>query len=325
MNKRKGQIIWIFYMVILVFLFLASSTNLLIKEKKNEIFPISIIIEDSDDGDYVNFRKGMELAAAELNADVSFITLYDRNNLEQQRALINREERDGAKALIVSPVNEEQIIAAIEGNAINVPVVFLNSKLEASAAACVTSPDYKAMGRKLARKVDELYEKKIPVCMVGEENRTATSRQLEEGIRSILENSGREILLYERSEDENVRGLLGRIFQKKWQSMIFIALDQESLLGLSSVFEDSIRLQPYAVGLYGRGSSLGVLNALDRGDIDGLCVTDDFSIGYQSVQYAVEAAQKGRCKVKIKPQESYYIERQDLRKQEFEKMLYPIE
>lgn len=46
------------------------------------------MIEDTDDADYVNFRKGMELAASELNADVSFITLYDKNDLEQQRALM---------------------------------------------------------------------------------------------------------------------------------------------------------------------------------------------------------------------------------------------
>ena len=108
MNTKKGKIVWFLYVVLLVFLFLASSTDLIIKEKKNEIFPISVVIEDTDDADYVNFRKGMELAASELNADVSFITLYDKNDLEQQRALMEREQQDSAGALIVSPVNEER-------------------------------------------------------------------------------------------------------------------------------------------------------------------------------------------------------------------------
>ena len=34
------------------------------EKKKNEIFPISVVIEDTDDADYVNFRKGMELSAS---------------------------------------------------------------------------------------------------------------------------------------------------------------------------------------------------------------------------------------------------------------------
>ena len=37
MNTKKGKIVWFLYVVLLVFLFLASSTDLIIKEKKNEI------------------------------------------------------------------------------------------------------------------------------------------------------------------------------------------------------------------------------------------------------------------------------------------------
>ena len=51
MNTKKGKIVWFLYVVLLVFLFLASSTDLIIKEKKNEIFPISVVIEDTDDAD----------------------------------------------------------------------------------------------------------------------------------------------------------------------------------------------------------------------------------------------------------------------------------
>ena len=325
MNTKKGKIVWFLYVVLLVFLFLASSTDLIIKEKKNEIFPISVVIEDTDDADYVNFRKGMELAASELNADVSFITLYDKNDLEQQRALMEREQQDSAGALIVSPVNEEKMEKDISGSRLNIPVVLLNTRLETSSAACVAAPDYVEMGRRLAEQIAASHERRIPVCLVGEASRTIASVKFEEGIREVLEDLGQEVLLYEKSEEENYQAFLGRVFQMKWQSLVFVALDQESLTGLARIFEDSIRLQAYADGLYGRGTSLAVLNALDRGTIDGLCVTDDFGIGYQSVASAVEAARSGRCRIKICPQESYYIERKDLRTEEFEKMLYPIE
>ena len=160
MNTKKGKIVWFLYVVLLVFLFLASSTDLIIKEKKNEIFPISVVIEDSDDADYVNFRKGMELAASELNADVSFITLYDKNDLEQQRALMEREQQDGAKALIVSPVNGEKMEKDIAGSRLNIPVILLNSRsLCGSAGLC---GDGKTAGR-----TDYSYPRKAGSCLPG--------------------------------------------------------------------------------------------------------------------------------------------------------------
>ncbi len=87
MMTRKEKMLWILYGIVLLLLFLLSSTDLIIKEKKTQIYKISVIIEDASDENYVNFRKGMDRAAIELHADVSFITLYDRGSGEQQREL----------------------------------------------------------------------------------------------------------------------------------------------------------------------------------------------------------------------------------------------
>ncbi len=98
--------------VILVLLYLMSSTNLIIREKKTEIYPISVIVEDSSDEDYEKLRKGMDRAAQELHVDLNFITLYQPNDQEQQLGLIAREISDGAKAVILSPANPVEAMAA---------------------------------------------------------------------------------------------------------------------------------------------------------------------------------------------------------------------
>ena len=77
-------------------------------------------------------------------------------------------------------------------------------------------------------------------------------------------------------------------------------------------------------GLYGRGNTVRLLNYLDRGVIQGLCITDDFSAGYLSVKMAVELAEN-RIAEDIQKLESRYIRREDLRNVEYEKMLFPIE
>lgn len=110
MVTRKEKLLWVLYGAVLLILFLLSSTDLIIKEKEAEVYPLSVIIESTADDNYVNFRKGVERAAIELNADVSFITLYEEGNQEQQTELMLREQQDGSRALIVSPVEEEEVV-----------------------------------------------------------------------------------------------------------------------------------------------------------------------------------------------------------------------
>ena len=62
-----------------------------------------MIIEDVRSDNYSNFRKGMDLAAAELNADVQLITLYEKLDVKEQMDLMDREQQDGTDALIVIP------------------------------------------------------------------------------------------------------------------------------------------------------------------------------------------------------------------------------
>ena len=57
MSNRKERIFWILYGMVLVLLFLLSSTDLIIKEKETQVYAISVIVEDTVDDNYVNFRK----------------------------------------------------------------------------------------------------------------------------------------------------------------------------------------------------------------------------------------------------------------------------
>ncbi len=101
---KQEKILWVILPVVLVILFLLSSTDLIIKEKKTVIYPISIIISDTSDDYFANFRKGVDKAAEEYNVDVSFITLYEKGDQDQQLELEKREINDGALAVVLVPV-----------------------------------------------------------------------------------------------------------------------------------------------------------------------------------------------------------------------------
>ena len=99
-NKEKMS--WCAGVVLLVLLYLLSSTDLIIKEKEKEICRISVIIDNVNDNYYGNFREGMETAEKKYQADVNFITLYAENDEEQQESLIVREVKDGTNAVILA-------------------------------------------------------------------------------------------------------------------------------------------------------------------------------------------------------------------------------
>ena len=120
--NRKVKFLWILYGMVLAVLFLLSSTDLIIKEEAAEVYPVSVIIGDTSDENYVNFRKGMERAAIELNGDVSFITLYEKGSAVQQRELILREQEDGSRALVVDPVESGRLVQMQKDRQISVPL-----------------------------------------------------------------------------------------------------------------------------------------------------------------------------------------------------------
>ena len=170
--NRKVKFLWILYGMVLAVLFLLSSTDLIIKEEAAEVYPVSVIIGDTSDENYVNFRKGMERAAIELNGDVSFITLYEKGSAVQQRELILRELADGAGALVVAPVEADLLCEMEQESRFPVPVILINGEYETvcelERSACFTF-DYYGMGQRLGEEILKEFPQQKRVCILEEE------------------------------------------------------------------------------------------------------------------------------------------------------------
>lgn len=324
MRTRKEQILWMIYACVLVLLFLLSSTDFIIKEREIEVYPISVIIEDSKDDYYVNFKKGMDQAAVELNADVSFITLYESGSVSQQKDMIVREQQDGAKALVVVPVEEKAVLDMLAENRLSGPLVLYKTSLSGDKVSATVSTDYYAMGRTLAGQVIREQPKELPVYLFGRENQDEAGVQVQDGLISVLEEAGYRTVLYRRQGDDFFRKTIEELVYPGSQKVVVVALDPESLTETAAILSDSSVYASYVGGLYGRGATIPILNYLDRGLINGICVTDEFGAGYLTVKKAVEAI-TGRGVQEHVELESHYITKADIRKPEYEKMLYPIE
>lgn len=162
---NKGKILWCIWAGILVLLFLMSSTDLIIKEKKIEVYPISVIIEGDNDDYYVNFKKGMDQAAVEFHGDVSFITLYADHDQAQQMELVKREIRDGARAVILAPVKPEEAVRKLEDMNPGCPVILLGQSPDEGTALDTIGVDGREIGRLLGEAAASQASRDVPVYL----------------------------------------------------------------------------------------------------------------------------------------------------------------
>lgn len=321
MIGRRGKLLIVVYMIFLVILFLMCSTDLIIREPEKEVYQVAVIIEDARDDNYGNFRKGMDQAAVEFNADVRFITLYEEMDAGQQLDLIERERQDGADALIVAPV-DEKVVAAASGKQGSAPMVLLGTGEPEGKTEAVVVVNYRRMGEQLAGEM----KKRIPagshVLILAEpRERSAAAEDFLQGAEAVLEDGGYDCRRVRPEGEEGYREVIEALPEGK---AVILAGTPETLSEAGGILEEDPVLAGCVQGLYGRGSNMAALNDLDSGIVTGICVTDEFSRGYFSVQMAVEALEKrgGREPLVM---ESYYIEKKDLRKSEYEKMLFPME
>lgn len=322
MIGKKSRILILFYILVLVVLFLMCSTDLIIREPEKGVYEVAVIIEDVRDDNYGNFRKGMDRAAVEFNADVRFITLYERLDGGQQMELLLREQQDGAEALIVAPVDEESISQAMSKKQVTIPVVLLGTESREEKAGSGVVIDYEHMGRQLAWEMQERIPEHCPVVILKDlADKSAMSEDFLQGARAVLSDHGHDCLLAGPSGKDGYKEMLGEMTEEP--AVILAGSPQVLEEAAGALREDSV-LSGRVWGLYGRGNTMEILNDLDQGRITGICVTDEFSRGYLSVRMAIQALE-GTKDQELLEMDSYYIEKENLREPKFEKMLFPME
>lgn len=324
MTLKREKILWIVYALVLVLLFLMSSTDIIIKEKEQEVYPISVIIDDTTDDYYVNFKKGVDQASSHYHADVSFITLYERENAGMQMERVIREINDGARGIILSPVDDDTVSKALDENLIRGQLVVVNSELNHNRIAVNISEDHYEAGKMLAEHVAEEVPADIPVYLISSGLKSGSRTLVYNGVISTLQGAGYQVFLLEMDSEESCRSMIEDMVYPAGNRAVFIALDMESMTNMAGVLDESPVYRRYACGFYGFGSNLQVLYYLDSGVIDGIVVTNDFIKGYLSIQKAVEAIQNSGIHETVRT-DHFYIEKEDLRNKEYQKLLYPID
>lgn len=320
----REKLAWAACAVLLVFLYLASSTDLIIKEREVEIHPVSIILNDVNDAYYQNFKKGVDQAARDYYADTSYTTLYDEISQEQQLQLISREMEDGAQAIVVIPVEGEALMDSLREQKSQIPFVVLGTAGGDSAVSSRISVDSREAGRRLAEEALKELPAGVSCWLFAADVRLGETRLVLDGVESVLKEHGADYVLREMEEEESLLASLQEEYERTGEQAAVIALDKESLTETAEILKADGSLREGLAGVYGMGSTTSLLGSLDAGLIDGLVTFDQYTAGYLSVEKAVEAIQSGKNGEDIQL-DYFYITRDNMWDKSFETMLYPME
>ena len=113
MSKKKILVVAVVFILLGVSL-IGLSGDSGWNKRYEEPIQISFIARGIKTESWSTIEQGIEQAANDLNVEITSIYLSSENNVEEQVALLKREVQNGADAVMIAPVNSQDLRAPIE-------------------------------------------------------------------------------------------------------------------------------------------------------------------------------------------------------------------
>ena len=267
---------------------------------------ISVIVHDTDDVQWKKFKMGMDQAASEYNAEVNFVTLYDRNDVRQQVELMEREIADGAQAIVLSPAGDGELLEALEEASLNVPLILIGGRLESGKVRREIAADQKTMGYDLGMAMKKDGVEKC-VVYTGDGTQSFIKDRLEGMLRAF-----------------EASGISCPVTGEQPETYFWQVIEAVDALDDSLTMELCVDGMFYYYGkkVYGFGSSDQLLKYLDDGELELLMYINSYDEGYLSLKAAVQEIKKeGEGEETVL---AYYeIRRERIYQGRYQKLLFP--
>ena len=311
MNK-KTIIFWLIYTAILIFLYILSATDLIIKENEAKVYSVSILMDGISGENLENMKKGMDEAAYEYNVDMSFPALADNITMEKKLEIAREEIMAGAKAIIIGNRWNREIAEEIRKDNPEIPVLIAGN-VEAEKGKASVSLNYGNIVKLLSENIRAAESVNNDICIIAED--FLDEDNFAKKLKLKLKAMGYKLNLAEGEGPKLEKQL--KAFNKKQD--VFITLDKGSTARLVKYNDDNnLHNKIYAVG-----TTDYLLGKLEDGEISGMIAWNEYDFGYFTVEKLLKMLtdKSGYNKDEI---EVFYITAEDLKNEDYIKRLYPI-
>ncbi len=313
MNKKMKKFLFA-DIFLLVFLFLLSSTDFFVRERKTEIIRIAVLTDAPAGRQLENFRAGVTKAAAEWNVDVSFSGLADMRTGEEKRAAIQRELDTGCRGIVLQCGDSRHAEEALESVPVGVPVVLYDSEADSARVRARIGGNAEEESRLLAEAVLTGRERGESVTIVETPQKSWYMEQLHGLLEERLRQAGvlvRRVSLGETAAAETLmKGMAAQ------GGNILVSGDISVLQALGEANTEGIPV-------FGAGFSGAVRGLLEEGAVCGTVVHRDYEAGYLAVEEAARILQGKGAAEETVVVESVLVSAETLRDKNVESVVFP--
>ena len=283
-----------------------------------ELLEISVIIREADSTGWSAARQGMEQAAADLGAELRFLTLNQSNSAEEQRSLLAREVEGAADAVVLVPADPAALADAVKAAASHAAVVTMESDLADSGAKACISVDNAALGQALGlAALNGVPEGGEAVLVDSAPGSAGVSRRLTEAAR-VLEEAGRSVYLCTLSGGRSLAETLNATLQARRPDAV-VAFEPSALEQAAQLAQG----QEKPPLVYGTGATSTIASYLERSSITLSAAQNEFAAGYLAVEAAVRSA-RGQDQAAIAPLDFSLIRQENMYDPDNQKLLFPV-
>lgn len=290
--KKNKVLAFILILLAFVVSFVILNRDRIFEKKNSEPYEISIICRSKSAERSTTIKQGIDQAAKDLNAEVSFITLSNENSAQEQISLLQREIKNGADAIVIAPVNSVDLKQPIEKAQKSVPVVTMQSTVDSMKGLQYISCDNLKLGSALANTMvkNGITQNRIIILRNSMDCSNIHQRYL--GVLQQLNSTKKQIEYWDIPDDpqeayDTAKGLL-----QNSSANTLIALDGVTLEAAAKAERDLLKNGIAQVQIYGIGRTNTVVSLLDEQIINSIGVENEYNLGYLSIKTAINNINK---------------------------------
>ena len=184
--KKSKKINLIVLIILLILSFILLFCDLLFRDK-NKTYQISVIASGKSNESFMILKEGAEQAALEMNANIRFLFLSKDNNEEEQIELIKRECDNKVDALLISPIETEDVAEVIEYAKKKIPVIIIQSSMNVKSNINRVMCDEYKLGQDLAKETLNNISKNKSIMIITSNDDSISHYERYNGILNVLD------------------------------------------------------------------------------------------------------------------------------------------
>jgi ribose transport system substrate-binding protein len=288
-RKRKKQVFIIIFLL-LISSFILFLNDVLWREKDRKIYNISVITRGKNSESLMNMKQGIDQAASEMNVNISFVTLSEDNSIDEQKVLIEREIKNKADAIIISPVDYDEMAESIENAMKKVPIILFESTVNSNKVLPTISCNNYDLGVNLAKDMLKNGKKIRNVAIIKNNLECSSVKERYDGFMSVMNNTDNNCILWELPVDKQLTYYnKARKLLDNDEVNVVVAFDASILEGVSEAKRDlsTVDEKRKSIEIYGTGSTSKIISLLENKVINAIGIQNEFNVGYLSIKSAV--------------------------------------